>query len=114
MKCCEQIWHNEGNWGGYHPCSRNATVERNGKHYCTQHDPEEVATRRKKLNTEYRTKMDAEIKRRQLERAAPDLLAALQAAERLIDTVSFDQPEDLADIARIHAAIAKATGGGGA
>ena len=35
-------------------CSRRAKVERNGRFYCGQHDPEAVAAKRKKANTRWR------------------------------------------------------------
>lgn len=47
MKCSAQAWHKMGRWGKWNPCSRNAKVERDGKPYCTQHDPERIARLRK-------------------------------------------------------------------
>lgn len=34
-QCCVEVWHNFS----HSLCSRNATVKRNGKWYCKQHDP---------------------------------------------------------------------------
>ena len=43
-----------------HPCMRSATVERDGKRYCWQHDPERVKVDKK------RRRMDQEIKQKVL------------------------------------------------
>ena len=43
-QCSEQAYHGTG--GGWDACSRKGKVERDGKAYCTQHDPERVAERR--------------------------------------------------------------------
>ncbi len=39
-QCCVQVYPKE-RWGAFygHICDRNATIERDGKHYCTIHDP---------------------------------------------------------------------------
>lgn len=39
-QCAERVY---GAWGVGRPCKHKAKVERNGKSYCTQHDPERVA-----------------------------------------------------------------------
>ena len=44
MNCSKTIWRRFTS----HPCTRTATVERKGKPYCTQHDPERVAIERAK------------------------------------------------------------------
>ena len=43
-----------------HPCKRPATVERDGKWYCWQHDPEYVKAKEKKRRAEWDTKMERE------------------------------------------------------
>jgi hypothetical protein len=121
MKCCELVYHADGNWGRHYPCSRNATVEREGKYYCKTHDPVAVKARVGKRRAESEAKYAAELKRRQLERAAPDLLEACKElcarleANELVNRPSnpcnhYDQPA----YDRARAAIAKAEGGGGA
>ena len=47
-ECSEKAYHHLGNWGQWDPCSRKATVERDGKWYCWQHDPERVEADKKK------------------------------------------------------------------
>ena len=39
QRCCEKVWQ-EYRWG---KCTRDASVERDGKWYCWQHDPERTA-----------------------------------------------------------------------
>lgn len=39
-----------------HPCSRKAVVERDGKAYCRQHDPEVERLRRAKQEAEYQAR----------------------------------------------------------
>lgn len=43
VKCSEQVRDSRG-WSSYQ-CSRNAIVERNGKPFCRQHDPEYIKQR---------------------------------------------------------------------
>jgi len=45
QQCEAEVWNG---WNKYR-CSKNAKVERNGKHYCTIHDPERA---RKKAELE--------------------------------------------------------------
>lgn len=61
-KCCMTV-SGEGKWGSFHPhrCTKNATSERDGKSYCSIHDPEKVAA--KKIARE--AKWDEESKSRQ-------------------------------------------------
>ncbi len=44
LKCSEHVMSVSG--GRSQPCSKPVTVERDGKPYCTIHDPERVAARR--------------------------------------------------------------------
>ncbi len=55
-------------WEGDHTCqcSRNGTVQREGKWYCWQHDPEA----KKKRDAEKRANWDKKHKERRRERAA--------------------------------------------
>jgi len=47
-RCCERV-HDRGDGlasvASFHPCPRSAAVERGGKPYCRQHDPEAVKVR---------------------------------------------------------------------
>ena len=43
-----------------HPCMRSATVERGGKRWCWQHDPERVKTDARKRRARREAKMDRE------------------------------------------------------
>lgn len=78
----------DSNGVGYRPfqCSRNATIERNGKWYCKQHDPEAIKERQLRRYVEWKRKFDedarlrreAEAKQAEIERKAAlaDELAA--------------------------------------
>lgn len=37
----------------YHQCQRRAKVERNGKWYCAQHDPDRIAQRRREAQARF-------------------------------------------------------------
>lgn len=58
---CSKKVHSPGSWGGY-PCARKATIERDGKWWCWQHDPEAVearhAERLVKQNAEWAAKKE--------------------------------------------------------
>lgn len=41
VKCSERVL-GRGRWPDSYQCSRPSTVERDGKPYCTQHDPERI------------------------------------------------------------------------
>lgn len=56
-------------WGR---CSRNGVIERDGKHYCRQHDPEVAAERDRQATERYKKQMAA----RRIELAGRQLLAA--------------------------------------
>lgn len=62
--CAELIRVKGSGWRPqYRPCARKAAVERNGKWYCKQHDPEAVAARdaakRAKWDEEWKLKEEA-------------------------------------------------------
>lgn len=117
------------------PCSKPAKVERDGKHYCTLHDPERVNARRAAKRArqqarvaERRAARDAEQARNnEIVRRAecyPELLAALQWMVDNDDTNEGDEPLPdhggltwneinslfIAGLNKARAAIAKATG----
>lgn len=58
QRCCvrvtgSSVWHK-------YPCSRTAKVERNGKWYCGQHDPEAVKRRQEKSEQRWNEKQTEE------------------------------------------------------
>lgn len=102
------------------PCSKPAKVERDGKHYCTFHDPERVNARRAAKRAAMQARATARLAERDAEQARnneiarraecyQDLLAALQSSRELnawaMECFGFD-----ADLSGTDAAIAKATG----
>lgn len=60
VECCTDVHNYFG--VGFHPCGRRASVERNGKWYCGQHDPIAVQARMDKRHAEYDIKNKAEQK----------------------------------------------------
>lgn len=69
-RCCKMI-ADTNIWSNYHQCSRTKNlVERDGKFYCKQHDPEEVAKR----DAAKRAKWRAELKDKQEQWKKDDLI----------------------------------------
>ena len=99
-ECSEKAYHSLGNWGQWSPCSRNATVESNGKWYCRQHDPQRIAADRKKrrANQEIKQKVLVNLWKRRVRNAR---LAALVTPELAVLL------EQMADYAREAAHAAK-------
>lgn len=54
-------------------CSRNATVERNGKAFCGQHDPERVKARRVASTEKWKAESDERTRRYRRDELARDL-----------------------------------------
>ena len=100
-ECSERAYHRLGIWGQWDPCSRKATVERDGKWYCWQHDPERVAGDKEKRLADWQAKSAREIaKYKRIARNAklaalvtPELAALLEwladrATEVVLDTTA--------------------------
>jgi hypothetical protein len=66
-----------GSFHGYQ-CSKNATVERDGKKYCGIHDPVKVKARRAKNAGIAEAKYQLESSKRRIEYLGPALLAMLE------------------------------------
>jgi len=97
--CCADVRH--GSFYRYTKCGKTAKFEVNGRHYCGTHNPNKAPTK-----AQVAAKVEYEIrqKRWQIERAAPDLLEALQAFVNHGTCYSSDEMQKAKD------AIAKATG----
>ena len=99
-----------------HPCRRSATVERNGKHYCWQHDPEHVKAETKKRLAVWQAETDREAaKYKHIARNArlgvlvtPELPALLERLARVIDEtgIASDVPSVTDEIERAFALAA--------
>lgn len=100
--CCACVRNGVEGWRRA-SCSRSATVERDGKPYCGQHDPEAIESRLKAERAAWDAKYDRKKAARRLELAAPDLLAALKGILHIADRKA-------AEFEAAHAAIAKAEG----
>lgn len=104
--CKFQVWKRDRSFRGGHskPCPRAAKADG----FCAQHHPDAFKKRAEKSRRRGNAKWDAESRRRQVEQAAPELLAALKA---LVDQSERPPSWSLdSDIANARAAIAKAEG----
>jgi hypothetical protein len=110
--CCTKVRAESNGWRpSYHDCKRRASVERSGKWYCAQHDPEAISARRELRSEKWEVKHRAEVERRRLNDAAPDLLDAVKCLRQHLGL--FCGPDDAVanEIFRlVDAAIARATG----
>ena len=101
-----------------HWCPRKAVNTEDGKAWCTQHTPSVRAAADDERNAAYEAKAAIENKRYRLERAAPDLLAALKPFGEMADGKDDWHPEtkgcavfpSLAQVRAARAAVAKAEG----
>lgn len=112
-KCCKRTKLDRWPYLTTGTCGKPAKVEVDGKHYCGVHDPVRAKERRNKRWAERQQGFERASKIRQLEAAAPDLLAALQEiVQKRLEKASSPAEADGSDgrYARARAAIAKATG----
>jgi hypothetical protein len=91
-RCCERV---QGSGYNSSQCSKNAKVERDGRHYCGIHDPVAVKAKNDKRHADWKLKhhakklsqKEARAKRDEIERRAgcfDDLLNALKESQALI------------------------------
>lgn len=82
---CQKQVREPSRWINFYQCSRKATVSRDGKHYCRQHDPERVAEEERK-RWEYRNaEWEAKGKRRRLEHDAGILDLTNEELQAIVD-----------------------------
>lgn len=71
-----------------HTCDRNGAIQRDGKWYCGQHDPEAVAARNKALNAKWEAKWAAqeaaEKHSQSIERARDKVIAAARRVRKSV------------------------------
>lgn len=60
QRCEEKVW-DSSSWHSYQ-CTRNAKVERDGKHYCTIHDPIRIKEKQDKKHKKWKEKFEKESK----------------------------------------------------
>ena len=77
-RCCKKVFDGSFSVRGSQ-CSRNGVVERDGKHYCRQHDPVAKEEARIKKHAEYRQRGEELMKVHRLHSAAPDLRDIVEA-----------------------------------
>lgn len=73
-RCCGRV-PGEGKWGSFHmtQCKKNATVERDGKHYCKTHDPVARKERQDKSYEACRDKIKRQVAREDFKSRAASL-----------------------------------------
>jgi len=86
-RCSKTVWYGSG--FPSRQCSRTESVERNGKPWCKQHDPERVAVKRKERSEAFDRKW-AEREQRQKEAAQQQAELERKAAlvEELLTALS--------------------------
>lgn len=62
-RCVAEVWRHEGLWSSHSRCQRRGTVEREGKLYCRQHDPEAVKQRNAERVERYHSRYEADQQR---------------------------------------------------
>jgi uncharacterized Zn finger protein (UPF0148 family) len=72
-KCSEPVWDG---WHSRH-CTRPGVIERDGKLYCKQHDPEAVKARQEAANAKYRKKSEESENNHRRQQACLRALSAL-------------------------------------
>ena len=77
--CSKRVYSGERWDFGGHPCSRKGTVERDGRWWCKQHDPEAMKAREAKRDAAYRA--EQEVKE-----------ATIRSAQALIDRLGAGRP----------------------
>ena len=97
--CCKRVWSSPYR---SRECGNPAKFEVNGNHFCGIHNPNKAQTKAQ-IEAEETRKIQA--KKYKLERAAPDLLEALQGFIQGAEAMGWNTD-------KARAAIAKATGEG--
>ena len=79
-RCCKNVW------AGHHsyPCTKPVKVERDGKHYCTIHDPARVAKKRAAKDAEWNAKWAKQNAERDTAKREADFASACIRAIRII------------------------------
>jgi hypothetical protein len=79
----------------YAKCSRNGSIERDGKWYCKTHDPLAIEEKRKKREIKYEIESKKLLKEFYLRRAAPDLLEAIETIKKSLADLRNARKEHL-------------------
>ena len=80
--CSKRVFSGERWDMGGHPCSRKATVERDGKWWCTQHDPAREEARKQAALT---ARQEADRRERERQHRALELAAQLGVGHPYFD-----------------------------
>ena len=109
VACAATVWQSYGMKGRLATCSRSASIVRDGKHYCKQHDPEAVEAKRRARSAAWDAEWAEKSRVSRLNAAAPDLLAlAYQYRDDLRHPPSADSITRR--LAAIDAVLAKVKG----
>ena len=74
VACAATVWQSYGMKGRLATCSRSASIVRDGKHYCKQHDPEVIAAKAGARKAARDAEWAEKSRVSRLNAAAPDLL----------------------------------------
>lgn len=81
--CCERVVSGSNGWRStYKNCSRAAVVERHGKPYCRQHDPDAAAARRQATLDRYDAEARGWAKAARIAVAEREVVAAARRAAK--------------------------------
>ena len=103
-KCSVRVWKRWGN----HGCYKKPKVFRNGKWYCTIHDPARVAKKKAAKDAQWEREWAESEKQYRLEAAAPALLEACKEAFDMVKNCPGNWQNGVRD--KLDAAIKKAEG----
>lgn len=84
--------HISRGWFRSMPCSRKAKVQRDGKGYCTQHDPVAIAQRRKERDERFNKEWAAKDKQNRYQTAA---IRACREAGLSVEALESNVVKDL-------------------
>lgn len=106
-QCCKRIYSG-ARWDiGGHPCARNATVQQDGRWWCSMHTPEAVARQEAAKDARWRAEREAEEAVRDAARALAQRLGGGQPdydtfSRRYTGGVALTKAEAEALIARLE------------
>ena len=108
-RCCADVWSREG-WGGRRQCNRKGIIERDGKLYCHQHEPEAETKRRKLSQLQYNLD-NIKYHRRSVDQDARNVLINLVNSGYLFEASALEWREKWKAVeekeARLKAEIAE-------
>ena len=98
QQCCGRVFKGtDGFRSRYNQCTRAGKVMRDGKWYCSQHDPEAVKARREKASEAFAAHIAENGRLARLQASAPDMAHRLAEIERIAGHALEEMQGRLAD-----------------